>query len=433
MDLQRFLIRFYAKNKNHAFIRILRDIYSHEAKIYDLGAEYRLQRLRNARHDVSHKIRVAFLITDPNVWNKQQGIYEAMTADSRFETFLICMTDPTSDTPNAAYSFLSAMNLSPMQSLQSGKLLDLRELRPDYVFYGQPYNNYLPRAYRSFVVSKYAKVCIMSYGMTVSWNFMEIHPRSFHRDVYLRYAVVREDIEYNRQRFPRLAAKGLQETKYLGFPAFDSFLQKKHDPCPSFAFSRNNFRVIWTPRWVTDESLGGSNFFRYKDVLFDYAEKHPDVDFLFRPHPMALDNFVSTGEMTQTDADAFRKKCSDAPNLSLDIEKEYAPSFWNSSVLVSDLSSIIPEFFITGKPIIYCNTKQSQQNFLPYFQKILDANYVVNDKKQLCEAIDTLKAGCDPKAELRHTLIAELFGNTLNHSAELIKEDIIADFYKTDV
>ena len=68
-------------------------------------------------------------------------------------------------------------------------------------------------------------------------------------------------------------------------------------------------KVLWTPRWSTDPYIGGSNFFKYKDVILGLARKKKDILFILRPHPLMFDNFVKTSEMTETEVIEFKKYC----------------------------------------------------------------------------------------------------------------------------
>lgn len=436
MNIQRLLIDFYSKNKDKKIVQFMNKVYSREFKIpYDYFARKRLEKIKNKHNNQDRKIKVCFIVNDPNVWNKLEAVYEEMKEDGHFELYMVCVSPPFSDDVEEAYKFFKGKGYDCVNAYYKDKdgkerVYDIKKLAPDYIFYGQPYNNYLPKAYRTYKTSKYAKLCIMQYGMTVSRLFLNIQSRNFYRDIYKFYSMVKEEIEYRKEKFPILYERNLQSAENLGFPAFSQFMKEKGKPSKSFEFSKNDFKAIWTPRWVTDEKLGGSNFFKYKDVLFSYAENNKDVDILFRPHPMALDNFIKTGEMTQEQVDEFKGKCRRMPNISLDEEKEYATSFWTSDVLISDISSIVVEYFITGKPIIYCIGAGSENEYLEYFRKILSCSYIVENETQLCETISKIKNGEDPLKEQRITMIEELFGDTLTSAPRKITDSILHDYYE---
>ena len=96
---------------------------------------------------------------------------------------------------------------------------------------------------------------------------------------------------------------------------------------------------------------------------------------------------------------------------------------------MTDLSSIIVEYFVTGKPIIFCKTEHDQQEYLDFFKRILDISYVVNNQQELYEALEMMRKGEDPKKEERLQLVNELFGPDIGHVAKRIIKEIEKDFY----
>ena len=104
--------------------------------------------------------------------------------------------------------------------------------------------------------------------------------------------------------------------------------------------------------------------------------------------------------------------------------------FWQSNFLITDISSIIVEYFITGKPIIFCSNQEVKPHFLPYFQKIIETCYIVNNEKELTNTIDYLKSGKDEKSENRKKLITEIFGDLSKNAPQNILNDILKDARK---
>ena len=141
--------------------------------------------------------------------------------------------------------------------------------------------------------------------------------------------------------------------------------------------------------------------------MFDFASKHTDSEFLLRPHPLAFDNFLKTGRMTAEEIAAYKQKCQDMPNVQLDRRKEYLDSFATADILVSDLSGVVVDFAVTGKPIIYCTP---EQKFNKSCEKLKDSYYVVHNQQELEETLEMLIAGSDPKKKDRERAVKEVLG-----------------------
>lgn len=423
---------FIIKHKNNIFFKPIFSLknllFNLKNDIGDWKAKKRLRKIGN-RHKNKEIINILFLVIDPNTWNKLKPLYEEMQTNKYIKLFMICVPSMPFGNPAATYEYFKGRGYDCIDArLDKGKWFDIKSLEPDYIFYSEPYNGYLPKPYRTNITSTFAKLCIATYGMTISEEFLKIRPRDFYRDIYLCYTNNYDEQKYNIAQFKKTHKKGYQKTKYLGFVAFSDFINNKNNISLSWEFSKNDFRAIWTPRWTIDEQIGGSNFFRYKDLLIRFAEMNSNIDLLIRPHPMALNNFIQTGQMTQEEVDQFKEKCKNLNNLNLDVQKTYTSTFWQSSVLISDVSSIIVEYFITGKPIIFCQTKNFQTHFLPFFKRILDGCYIVKDWEELVNVLQKIISGNDELISLRNEIKNELFGEDFSLVPKSIVNDILCDF-----
>lgn len=151
--------------------------------------------------------------------------------------------------------------------------------------------------------------------------------------------------------------------------------------------------------------------------------KHKDVSLLFRPHPQAFLNWNRTGEFPKKEADAYQKIYAEADNMSIDAEKSYFNTIFNSDCLISDTSSFIADYFTTGKPIIYCHKVDT---FNELSKKMSEGFYWVHNWEELKKVLDDLKNGKDVLKERRLQLLQELFGRKQN-AGETIKEIIKQD------
>lgn len=379
-------------------------------------------------------VKVGFLCQYIPAWHKLKPIYENMCADSRFSPVLICIPSnitggklQTEDyTQNDTLDYFREQGYGDAINalLPDGSWLDLAALDLAYVFYPRPYDSFMPLPYQSRFVSRYSKICIILYGMNTTKEVTTTTlNRDFFRFVYCYFAELPFSQKKNRQNGWLLHKLGLQHSVYYGMPGIEAIRDARNEAQPAWNFSKNRFRVLWCPRWTTNLSLGGSNFFTYYQVLLDFAQKNPDIDFLFRPHPLALQHFQQTGEMTAEEAALFTKRCEQLPNVSLDKEKEYAATFWGTDVMISDISGMIPEYFVTGKPLIYC---ASNMILTPEetTARILEGSYVVDDKQQLLACLEQLRQSIDPLKEERQQIVQALYNEALSHPAHRITEHL---------
>lgn len=131
-------------------------------------------------------------------------------------------------------------------------------------------------------------------------------------------------------------------------------------------------------------------------------------------------NFIKTGEMTEQDVKQFKDYCQNENNIVLDESKEYFNRFWNSDLLITDASGIVPEYFVTGRPILYCH---SSANFIynEYTLDIINTCYQVRSKEDLLHNFYRIIAGYDEKQNDRKALIRERYGDVQSNSRNILK------------
>ena len=178
---------------------------------------------------------------------------------------------------------------------------------------------------------------------------------------------------------------------------------------------------MWAPRWTSDPRLGGTNYFVYKDLLLDYAEEHKDIDFLLRPHPLMFDHFIQTKEMTPKKVADYRARVEGMSNVSFDREPEYGATFWKTDVLIGDMSGILPEYLMTGKPLIYCASNMELE-LSDMADRMFEGCYVARTPEELFSFLGELKKGKDVLFEKRREIIWELFGDVKEAGNRIVEE-----------
>lgn len=412
--MYQLLSKIYHKLSQFAFIRMLGRIYRNGFILGDICAYFRVKKLSNKKTDLDKKIKVVFLIQCMTIWNKVKCIYYRLCDDNRFEVLVLAIPDEATHIGDDNYKELCELcgEKNVINAFTNNKWFNIKSYAPDYVFYQRPYDNYLPKEYRSNVVSKYVKTCYLNYG----YNFTNMSDfsmaKSFFRNIYIFFAENSIYQKKNIDRFSYSHKKGYRKSLSLGYPAFEDFMKYRKYSCPD-----DKFRIMWTPRWSEDIEVGGSNFFRYKDKMPAYVDRMENTKLIFRPHPMLFTHSIEIGKMTKTEVDNYISIYDENNRLEYDREMEYAEKFWNSDVLVTDFSSVIMEYYLTGKPIIYC---PSGLEITDFFSDILSVNYVANDWDEIESILFELENGNDEKKEKRIQKIKEFLGDYENISKRIV-------------
>ena len=377
------------------------------------------------------RLRVVLICQMPQLWNKQESVYLQMLRDPQFECTILTVPDESiaKEHQKESLAFFDRLEGRVIQAQKAdGSWASLEELRPDYVFYQRPYDHYLPECYRSGTVAAYARICYIPYcyACTVPVEASCYH-QAFFTNVYLFFAenAYARDLVYHREE--ALYGAGRKKALYLGYPALDQILSARS--VKSMFWEKEEdagiFKMLWCPRWTTDKNLGSSNFFEYKDALPGLVQSKKDWSMVFRPHPMMFDNFVKTGEMTARLAYSYLRQYQAQAGLYYDKEADYYATLWRSDILIADLTTVMIEYLVTRKPIIYCVADIEYNAFM---KGILSGCYCVETWEELRQTIAMLSAGEDPLKEQREAA-ADLLLKGKEHAAEAIVRELKKDFY----
>ena len=358
----------------------------------------------------SSKIQVAFLVQMPELWIKIESVYERMNADDRFETCLIIV--PAYDFANShegetygdelQYFTRIAGNRKYIIAYEDAKWKDLSGMGFDYLFYQRPYEDYLPKQYRTQNTGKYVKVCYIPYA-TNELKKTVTYPADFFRNIYFAFMDNDSVAEENNENYPH---RGHTSFLSIGYPLFETCL-KINAQC--------NYNVaLWTPRWSYDPYFGGSHFFEYNEYMTEW--KWDERKLVIRVHPLLWDNFIKENRLTEDEAERIRSQWL-KNGIEIDKNKSILDTYETTDILISDRSSVIPIFFLTGKPVIYCPT---ETDYSWLYQKILPGFYMANNQEDLDSILKSLLNGDDPLKETRREIIDANFAFNSNATENIV-------------
>ena len=363
-------------------------------------------------HVKKEKIRVGFIVQMPELWEKQESVYNLMSDHPDFDVYMIIV--PKFDFVNGRigeYSseleFFSRTNGKGniVVAYRNSVFVDISKMDFDYVFYQRPYNGYLPSIYRSENLVKYTKICYIPYATTEIKEDIDImSPNDFFRNVYFGFMEERAVAETFNQRYKHKKHISFYS---VGYPVFEKII--------SMNFQCNYTKVLWTPRWSYHPIIGGSHFFEYNDFFtqYDWSGK----SFKVRPHPLMWENFIKENLISENDIELILSKWI-KNSIVLDKNENIIETFKETDILISDISSVIIMFFLTGKPVIYCPFIEKEYSNL--FSTILPGLYIANDEKDLKHILNALFTGEDSLKQIRINIINELFKIHANASNEIL-------------
>jgi CDP-glycerol glycerophosphotransferase (TagB/SpsB family) len=120
---------------------------------------------------------------------------------------------------------------------------------------------------------------------------------------------------------------------------------------------------------------------------------------------LTFDLAIKNGKLTEKEVQDYKEKVIKS-NCSFDQNVSVNETFLHTDILISDYSSILMSFFITGKPIIYC----ADTNIALYdiYREMVDSFYVAKSWVDVLDYVKMLVSGNDPLNKKRAEVINKI-------------------------
>ena len=347
------------------------------------------------------KIKVAFLCVDDARW-KCQSLYELLKQDDNFEP-IIFLTKLYTDKPtrhqteeefNKTYHFFKTlgMNIQLVYDIKKDVYLDLKKFSPDIVFYQLPF--YCHPIQIPEVVSKFALTAYVPYYTGTSL-YETVQSVKFRNNLF-RYYLADEGL---KDYYKSLMGEFGENIRVVGHTSFDVFYKNNIQP------DNSNFQVLYSPHHSIEPNspLHLATFLENGELLLQYAKNHPEISWVFRPHPL-LKKVLKT---VWTD-ERIEKYYTEWKAIGQYEEKgNYMDTFFKSNLLINDCS-FFREFFPTESPIIQLINPKA----VPYdivSEQVLGTCYNSHDNQELINLLELLiEKREDPLKEQRLKLLRQL-------------------------
>ena len=362
-----------------------------------------------------NEYKIGFLVQLSSIWDKQINIYEELLKRDNIKVFLFVVPEYDFENDIIINSYEGNYFIEKYENAikvidENNTLLNLKEYELDYLFYPRPYDHYLPLQYRSGQVSKYCKCCYIPYGLTGSDNFDDTD-LPFFDNIHCLFMDSDYQMKLIKKRYPISCKFGVKRVYSLGYPVLARFLD--------YPKTNGIHTIAWTPRWSMDPVKGGSNFLKYCNNFLELIE-NDNYNFIFRPHPLMFDELIKKGFIDEKFKNSFLEKLNKY-NVLFDTVSPIEEIFKRTDLLITDFSTIISQFFMTNRPLIYC------EGGIPLNEDYLDMmkySYYANDWSEVLKFIDDIEKKGDSYFDSRKMFIDKKY-SICRESAKLIADKIL--------
>ena len=375
----------------------------------------------------NEKIKVLFLVTETSRW-KCQSLFDLMKESNIFEPRIgLFIQDFAANLPRDEQNrildktgdFFVSLGMPVVYAWdkKTGKSKNLQNLGCDIIFYQMPYN--IAHEHSPAYVNKFALTCYVPYFLPDYENPI-LECRSFHKNLF-RYYLLNENHVHDFTRM-MLDLHGVNPKNMVavGHPTIDSILSCK-------MFYETDSYVVYAPHWslscIGDKQSGEctSTFLEIGEKILDYAKRHQEIKWAFKPHPTLAYALTCNGKTKEwvehyyKEWESFAICCYDGSYLNL---------FAESKALITDCCSFQMEYFYCNKPLIFLHSPFNKNKQRFPLSLASTSFYTIKDLDNFEKTFDeVLIKGLDTNKKLRQKLHNELSPKT--SAAKKIFNDLL--------
>lgn len=368
-------------------------------------------------------INIVFFIIHASVW-KLDGLYKRMCKNKRLNPILvICpyisqgeanMLDEMRQVENMlkhkGYDFINTYDQ------ENNVWLDVKkELRPDIVFFTNPY---LGITKKEYYITNYTNSlnCYVPYSYTCDWLY-EFQYNQLLQNFAWRFFLESSISQKIAKKHSYVRAKN---TIVSGYPGLDVFFDK--DYCPVNVWKHTQpIKLIWAPHHtignLSEEAITFSTFLQYSDYMLEIAKKYKDqLQIAFKPHPILKPKLYKHSLWGKERTDTYYHYWETMENTQLEMS-DYIDLFMTSDAMVFDSVSFITEYLYTKKPALFLCREGIERQLNEMGRISWNVHYKAKSKEDIESFINLLLGGSDPLQEYRKNFYEKYLMPVDGHTA----------------
>jgi hypothetical protein len=153
--------------------------------------------------------------------------------------------------------------------------------------------------------------------------------------------------------------------------------------------SGENKYVIYAPHWSInhEKTMAYSTFKENGEFILKYAQTHPELNWIFKPHPMLRKAILDNNFMQENEVDEYYSAWEKLGKACYD--GDYYKLFTDSILLITDCSTFLIEYLATQKPLIRLRSKSAVE-FNSLAEEALKVCYNVDNNAELEKTLDLI-------------------------------------------
>lgn len=371
--------------------------------LYQKGVVFRL------RH--KERINVVFIAFSLPMW-RYQNLYSLMSKHPRFNVLVVILPaisftkEQRQDNYKELKDYFTSQNMTFLLGISDEGCLDIKkELKPDILFYPQPYIEMFSESFR-YDKFRYSLLCYYPYAFwtaTGDWSYnLPLHNYAWK----LFYST-----ELHRNEAQSIAFNKGQNVEVVGYPNADNFINQPFKDVWKKQ-ERRKKRIIWAPHFTICDGgyMEQSNFLWMATFMLEIANQYSDrIQFVFKPHPRLFSELEKNKEWGKEKAQLYYEAWETKSNTQIETG-EYVDLFMTSDAMIHDCGSFSVEYHYSGKPVMFVS-KDFEKLIVEkgkFGQLAMRQHYVGNTKQDIIDFIENVVLkGDDPMKKGREQFMKD--------------------------
>lgn len=357
---------------------------------------------------IRYQVRAVFFTGLGSTWDAMQSVYEYMRNDTRFDPVVVLIPvfrrvqqDGQVKQETTYINYLTPMGIPFLEYNQYSLERDC----PDLAFTNQPYESVIPSEFWPENIAKYTRLVYLPYYIPGLIDETSI-------DSQCRFPVHRcawkvIGMSERHQRFyNRHSANKGGNMLLTGFPKFDVYVKLRTRQCrvpESWQSALAGRRaILWNTRY--DYQFSSIPYF---EQLLAWFQKNEDCALIWRPHPMThtVTKLYYPSEIYEKLQD-YISRAKKEKNIIFDEETSCSAAFSASTAMISDYSSLIPQYLLLDKPVLWITTAgekrdASKQSCFINWDWMESATKV----EDALAFLERIQSSCDKQAKRRKSVL----------------------------
>lgn len=355
------------------------------------------------------KTNVIFLVQNNTLWDTYEFVYKLLADSKKFNMNVVLIparqpgqfNDFRLDPSNEL--FFKTKNIPYILGFDetNNKWLNLKKLKPDFIFIQTPYDCQRPSNYSIIELNSIAQTCYIPYGIMIA----SIQTMQFNLDFYHNCHHIFCETEIHKELFYKYSDldKSVLEKQITvtGYPKLDLYKNNyTADQNRYWKLNKENNnklrRLIWSPHWTlpkkhnsnfNEKQLCFSDFFKNYKYFYNLLLSNQDIEIILKPHPLLWNELINNKLMSEKEITEFKEKWNALPNASIYEQGYYFGLFVSSDAILNSSVSFLAEYYPTKKPILFIVPENIDTTLNEYGQKIIKGVYIAHNQEEITSFI----------------------------------------------